>query len=331
MGNPGVAAPETAAGVGAVLSVADLEVRTGQQVIVSGISFDVQAGEVVAVVGESGSGKSTVCHAVIDLLGTGLRATRGRVLVDGQELGTLPAAERRMLRGRRVGMVFQDPLASLNPVRTIGYQLAESRVLHGLDGRRAARAWARGRLAELGFDDPDAVLRAYPHMLSGGMRQRVCIAIAFSAAPRLVIADEPTSSLDVSLQGRILRLLRQQAADDRSGLVIVSHDIKLVGALADTVLVLYGGRMLERGPAARVLGSPRSPYTAALRASVPSLDPATRGRRLATIPGEYRRGTERGCPFRSRCRRALDRCADEFPGAGHDEDAGSYWCWNPEP
>ncbi|WP_219415338.1 ABC transporter ATP-binding protein [Pseudonocardia nigra] len=318
-----------------VLEVQELEVgvRTHGQgagpSIIRDVSFSLRAQEVVAVVGESGSGKSTLCHAVVDLLADNLTITAGTVRVGGgKDLTTASPAELRRSRGREVGMVFQDPLAALNPVRRIGAQLAEARILHGVENRSQAMQWARKQLAALGFDDPDAVLRAYPHMLSGGMRQRVCVAIAFSADPKVVIADEPTTSLDVSLQGRLLQLLLAEMSAVGSGLLLVSHDIAVVRAMADSIIVMYGGRMLERGPAAQLLTRPRSPYTRALLDALPSLDRGTRGAPLPTITGGSDGGTGTGCPFRSRCPNALDRCA-EFPPEDRDGAEHSYWCWNP--
>jgi oligopeptide/dipeptide ABC transporter ATP-binding protein len=313
-----------------LLAIRDLEVGTtsGGRPIVTGVSFDVRAAEVVAVVGESGSGKSTVCHAVVGLLAGNLAVRGGSIVFEGDELVGLPPRRQRALRGRRIGMVFQDPLASLNPVRKIGFQLAEARVIHGVERWRAARAWAAKTVEELGFKEVEPTLDAYPHTLSGGMRQRICVGIAFSAEPGLVIADEPTTALDVSLQGRLLRLLLRYAKRFQSAILLVSHDIGVVRAVADRVVVMYGGRVLESGPADQVLNRPRSPYTRALLSSLPNLRPESRGRELVTIEGELSQGALDGCPFAPRCPNALPTCGQTFPAATTVEDH-STWCWNP--
>lgn len=313
-----------------VLTVNDLVVTatsTGRR-IVDGLSFDVEPGTIVAIVGESGSGKSTVCLAVIGLLSEGLEIEQGSITLADTDVAHARESTWRSLRGDAIGMIFQDSLAALNPVRTIGFQLREARLLHHGRDRAAARQWSVERLASLGFTDPETILASYPHELSGGMRQRVCAAIAFAGAPDVVLADEPTTALDVSLQGRMLKLLIDETRATGSGLVLVSHDMAVVEAVADHIVVMYGGRALERGPASTVLASPASPYTRALLESVPSLDPATRGRDLPTIPGEFVPHA-RGCPFRDRCKNAIDACGEAFPEPTHDESGRTFWCWNP--
>ena len=241
---------------------------------------------------------------------------------------SLTARDWQGVRGAELGIIFQDSLAALDPVRSIGFQMAEARRMHGGADRRTARAWAEQRLEALGFSDPPAIMRAFPHQLSGGMRQRVCAAIAFAGGPRVVLADEPTTALDVSLQGRMLRLLLDETRNAGSGLVLVSHDVSVVRAVADTVIVMYGGRVLESGPVDAVLSRPRVPYTAALLESTPTLDPERRGLPLATIPGDFTPHAE-GCPFRDRCAHATPSCTDAFPEGKSDEDERTYWCWNP--
>lgn len=314
-----------------VLQVENLDVTVtgGDQKIVEGMSFNVGAGEIVAIVGESGSGKSSACLAMIGLLSKGLEVSNGSVRIDDVELIGMGPREWRSVRGTGVGIIFQDSLAALNPVRTIGFQLSEARRLPGLENRKRAREWAIERLSALGFDEPKSVMSAYPHQLSGGMRQRVCAAIAFAGSPRVVLADEPTTALDVSLQGRMLRLLLDETRLNGSGLVLVSHDIAVVRAVADSIVVLYGGRVLEQGPASAVLKDPKSPYTRALMESVSTLDPATRGERLATIPGEFTPHSH-GCPFRDRCGNAIAQCATDFPEPETDEVGRTFWCWNPK-
>jgi oligopeptide/dipeptide ABC transporter ATP-binding protein len=296
--------------------------------LVADLSFTVRAGSVTALVGESGSGKSTACAAVVGLLADNLAVTDGTIRFDGDDVTRLHGRALRELRGTRIGIVLQDSLASLNPVRSIGYQLGETRRIHGVEPRGATRGWVRRALTQLGFTDPDRAAKSFPVQLSGGMRQRVCIGIGFSAEPRLVIADEPTTALDTSLQGRILRLLLRYRDDLDTGVLLVSHDVAVVRAVADQVVVLYGGRMLEAGRADAVLGSPASPYTAALLRSVPTMDPATRGEPLTTIAAGAIAST--GCPFAPRCPRALPKCHETFPEVDEAATGQRVWCWNPE-
>lgn len=313
-----------------VLGVKDLVVRirgTNRR-IVDTLSLTVDPGSITAIVGESGSGKSTVCLAIMGLLDEGLEVESGEILVGDTGVTDLDESVWRQLRGNRIGMIFQDSLAALNPVRTIGFQLCEARMLHRKVKRKEARQWAAARLSSLGFDDPEGTLKSYPHQLSGGMRQRVCAAIAFAGEPSVVLADEPTTALDVSLQGRMLRLLMDETRAADNGLVLVSHDMAVVSAVADNIVVMYGGRALERGPADVVLRSPRSPYTRALLASVPTLEPESRDGDLPTIPGEFTHHYE-GCPFRDRCSNAIEVCSERFPDPETDSEDRTVWCWNP--
>jgi oligopeptide/dipeptide ABC transporter ATP-binding protein len=298
--------------------------------LVTDLSFNVAPGEVVALVGESGSGKSTACLAVPRLLAHNLAIAEGRVLFKGRDLAHASEREMRTVRGAEIGIVFQDPLSALDPVRNIGSQLAEARVLHGVESRQQAKAWAADTLGSLGFRNRNDALRSYPSFLSGGMRQRVCVGIAFSGEPSLVIADEPTTSLDVSLQGRLLRLLLSYRDRYRTAIILVSHDVGVVRAVADRVVVMYGGRAVETGPTKAVLSDPVSPYTRALLRAVPALDPAMRGRPLPTIDeGRDRPVSPSGCPFAPRCPNALPKCTDEFPPGSPRPEGGSVWCWNP--
>ena len=313
-----------------VLSVKNLVVTasSSRRRIVDDLSFEVEPGEILAIVGESGSGKSTACLAIIGLLGEGLEIEAGVIDLAGTDVAGFDERAWRSQRGNTVGMIFQDSLAALNPVRTIGFQLREAWQKHNSGGRETAKGWARERLSSLGFTDPDAILRAYPHELSGGMRQRVCAAIAYTGEPDVVLADEPTTALDVSLQGRMLRLLIDETRATGNALVLVSHDMAVVEAVADHIVVMYGGRALERGPANVVLTEPASPYTRALMNSIPTLDPDSRGHDLPTIAGEYV-PVSSGCPFRERCHRASDICSQEFPPAQTDDHGRTFWCWNP--
>jgi oligopeptide/dipeptide ABC transporter ATP-binding protein len=297
--------------------------------IVREVSFDVQRGEVVAIVGESGSGKSTVCLSVLRLLAPNLSITTGRIDFGGRNLVELSDRALRKIRGSEIGVILQDPLSSLDPVRRIGFQLTEARRLHRLDDRAASSAWATTTLTSLGFNDPEHTKRAYPTMLSGGMRQRVCVGIAFSGAPRLVLADEPTTALDVSLQGRLLRLLVDQKNEHGTSILLVSHDVQVVSSLADRVIVMYGGRTLEMGPTKAVLRDPVSPYTRALMRTVPTLNPRGPGERLPTIPLARTSAAVAGCPFAGRCENEIERCRLEMPPLEPVAIDHAVACWNP--
>jgi oligopeptide/dipeptide ABC transporter ATP-binding protein len=320
----------------ALLEVRDLtvsaEVRDGRRTLVSGLSFDVRPGEVVALVGESGSGKSTVCLAITRLLGSGVAVERGSIRFDGAQLLELSERDMRRFRGAEIGMVFQDPLASLNPVRKIGFQLGEPKRIHRMGAAKAVRRWVIDTLGDLGFPEPRAAADAYPPTFSGGMRQRTCVGVAFAAEPRLVIADEPTTSLDVSLQGRLLRLLLGYRERHGTSMILVSHDVDVVKAVADRVVVLYGGRALEAGPVREVVSRPKSPYTLSLLRAIPQMDPGARGRPLPTIEGTAEGAADSaGCPFAPRCARALDVCSSRFPDGAAVGADHHVWCWNPPP
>lgn len=300
--------------------------------ILNGVSLTVNRGEVMAIVGESGSGKSTLCYALVGLLAENLDVSEGSAHLGGVDLVQMSPRERRDVRGSRIGFVFQDPLSALNPVRRIMPQLTEGRTLHKRDrSKRASKEWAINKLEELGFTDPQRVAKSFPHELSGGMRQRVCIGIAVSGEPEIIVADEPTTALDVSLQGKLLDLLLAEAELTDSALIFVSHDLAVVRSIADKICIMYGGRVMETGPAESVLENPTHPYTRALLASHPKLDPETRGTALPTIQGENVGNTpSRGCPFSARCPRATVRCVEEFPEESVSASGQSYWCWNPE-
>jgi oligopeptide/dipeptide ABC transporter ATP-binding protein len=297
--------------------------------IVTDVSFVMQRGEVTAIVGESGSGKSTICLAVLRILASNVAIVSGSMLFEGVDLATISESELRHIRGNRIGIVLQDPLSSLDPVRKIGPQLTESRRLHHIDDRRAARLWGEQNLASLGFADPRHTLKSYPNMLSGGMRQRVCVGIAYSAAPSLLLADEPTTALDVSLQGRLLRLILEQKDRHGTSVLLVSHDIAIVRRVADRVVVMYGGRALEIGPVASVLSDPISPYTRALLATIPTLAPRAKDERLPTIPLASGQPVSAGCPFSGRCANEVPTCRVEMPPMVEHTADHTYACWNP--
>jgi peptide/nickel transport system ATP-binding protein len=259
-----------------VLDIADLHVaigdRAGPVPLLRGVGLAIAAGEVRGLVGESGAGKSMIARSIFGLLPGGARITRGRVLFEGRDLATMPDAGRRSVLGAGIALIPQDPMTSLNPVKRIGDQIGTVlRLKMNLD-QKAARARALDLLAEVAIRDPRRVLDLYPHELSGGMRQRILIAIAFSCAPRLVIADEPTTALDVTVQRQILRLIHDLQHRLGSAVLFVTHNFGLVAKLCQSVTVLYAGRVMEEGATAAVLADPRHAYTRALLAATPRLD-----------------------------------------------------------
>ena len=314
-----------------LLQVRDLrthfETRAGTIKAVDGISFTLERGEILGLVGESGSGKSVTGFSLIGLLDAPGRIAGGSVLFDRQELVGLPQSEMRKLRGKRIAMIFQDPAATLNPVLTIGQQMAMAVQAHGGGGDSAALALAARSLSRVGIPDAAARLNAYPHEFSGGMRQRVAIAIALLHEPELIIADEPTTALDVSIQAQILAEMKMLAQGSGTALIWISHDLAIVSSLADRVIVLYLGRIVEYGPVRDVLRAPLHPYTRGLLDSLPAL--AAPGQKLMQIPGSTPSplNVPPGCPFAPRCSHATELCRSEPPGVG-DERHGAF-CHHP--
>ena len=302
---------------GPLLDVRDLGVefptRHGPLRALDGVSFDITAGEILGLVGESGAGKSLTGAAIIGLLEPPGRVFRGRVLLEGQRIDDLPREAMRRLRGRRIGAIFQDPLTSLDPLYTIGHQLVETLRAHLPLRAAQARERAVELLRQTGIPAPEARFGQYPHELSGGMRQRVVIALALAAEPVLVVADEPTTALDVAVQAQILRLLREVTQARGAAVMLITHDMGVVAETCDRVAVMYAGRVVEIGPVDEVIHRPAHPYTAGLMASVPSLRDARD--RLAQIPGALPRLGEipSGCAFHPRCPKASPRCSDERP------------------
>ena len=303
------------------------EFRTSAGVVkaVDGISYTVEAGETVAIVGESGSGKSVGALSVLRLIPDPPgRITAGEVLFGGLDLMTLSEEEMRQIRGRDIGMVFQEPMTSLNPVLTIGRQITETVEQHRGASRAEAQARAEELLRLVGIADPVRRLKQYPHQLSGGMRQRVMIAIALACDPRLIIADEPTTALDVTIQAQILELMKALTRERNIALMIITHNLGVVARYANRVNVMYAGRIVEAGPAAAIYHDPRHPYTIALLRSVPRLD-RPRQARLDPVEGQPPdlARLDGGCSFRPRCRFAVAACAasrsDLTPvgGTGH--------------
>jgi oligopeptide/dipeptide ABC transporter ATP-binding protein len=300
---------------------------------VRGASFAVEPGESVGIVGESGSGKSVTCMAALRLLReppAKVKATR--LVLDGVDMLRASRRDLADMRGRVAAMVFQDPMTAFDPVYTIGRQIAETVEAHRGLGRRAALAEARDMLARVEIRNPDAVVASYPHQLSGGMLQRAMIAMALSCRPKLLIADEPTTALDVTVQAQILQLIKGLQAEFHMGLVMVTHDLGVIAETVDRVVVMYGGRVMEEGVVTDIFDAPRHPYTAALMGSIPGQVPGRR--RLTEIPGGSPNPADPpgGCPFHPRCGRAEARCAAEMPAwttVSSGGAAGGFACWNP--
>ncbi|GGM31300.1 ABC transporter ATP-binding protein [Micromonospora yangpuensis] len=322
----------------ALLEVDDLSVtfaRRGQRAVhaVDGVSFSVDTGEVVGLVGESGCGKSVTSLALMGLLPKqpGL-SVGGRAVFDGTDLLRLDDRSRRDIRGRDVAMIFQDPLSSLNPVIPIGLQVTEVLRRHrGMKGE-AAQKEAAELLDRVGIPDPRRRLKEYPHQLSGGMRQRALIAMAVACQPRLLIADEPTTALDVTIQAQILELLKDLVRESGTALVMITHDLGVVAGMCDTINVLYAGRVVETARRRPLFRQPRHPYTVGLLGSVPRLD-AGRGERLNPIPGSVRDllPWPQGCAFAPRCERRTDECVGGPPAMVPTQDDHAYRCVNPAP
>jgi peptide/nickel transport system ATP-binding protein len=296
----------------------EIATRHRNLVAVDELSLSIGEGEVLGVVGESGAGKSLTGNAILGLLEAPARKTGGRILLEGRRIDDLDEDEMRRLRGRQIGAVFQDPLASLDPLMTIGYQLVQTITTHLDISRDEARERAARLLAEVGIPAPRERLDSYPHQLSGGMRQRIVLALAFCCEPRVVIADEPTTALDVSVQAQVIDLLKRMCRDRGTAVMLVTHDIGMIAEAADRVAVMYAGRVVETGPTMDVLRASLHPYSRGLLGSIPSMGRAARegGRAaLPMIPGAMPRldALPRGCAFHPRCPVSIARCARERP------------------
>ena len=301
----------------ALLEVRHLRVefptRRGTLTAIDDVSFEIAPGEVLGVVGESGAGKSMTGNAIIGLLEPPGRIAGGEILLEGQRIDNLPPEALRKLRGRRIGAIFQDPLTSLNPLFTVGDQLVETIRTHLPLDAAAARARAIDLLRDVGISAPERRIDHYPHQFSGGMRQRVVIALALCAEPKLVIADEPTTALDVSIQAQIIALLKRLTREHGTAVMLVTHDMGVIAETADRVAVMYAGRLAEIGPVQRVIHDPQHPYTAGLMGSIPAV--GSELERLPQIEGAMPRldAIPAGCAFNPRCPRAFDRCRVERP------------------
>jgi oligopeptide/dipeptide ABC transporter ATP-binding protein len=319
-----------------LLAVEDLRVefstRRGTVYAVNGISFGIAAGETLGIVGESGCGKSVTSLAILGLLARNGRVRGGRALFGGRDLIRQSDRALRGIRGREIAMIFQDPMTSLNPVLTIGRQIRETLETHFGMNRKEANARATELIDRVGIPSPEARLRDYPHQFSGGMRQRAMIAMALACRPKLLIADEPTTALDVTIQAQILNLLRELVAEENAALLLITHDLGVVAGMCERVNVMYAGLFMETGSAEQLFGSPRHPYTLGLLQSVPRLDAARRAR-LQPIEGAPRNMLNQptACPFQPRCRYEVEASRQEVPPLLEIEPGHKVACFNPVP
>jgi oligopeptide transport system ATP-binding protein len=299
--------------------------RGGEVHAVNDVSFNLKAGELLGVVGESGSGKSVTMMSLLGLLPMPPAEIRaGRVMFDGQDLLKVSAEELRKVRGGKIGFIFQDPMTSLNPVFTVGYQIAEPLRKHMGMSKKEAAARSQELLELVGIPDAERRLDDYPHQFSGGMRQRVMIAIALACDPQVLIADEPTTALDVTIQAQILELMQELREKLGMAVIWITHDLGVIAGIADRVMVMYGGQVVEHAPVQELFSNPQHPYTAALLKTIPSIS-GKRAARLTVIEGQPPLvvGAPTSCPFLERCAKAMPVCAVKVPtryeiGAGHD-------------
>jgi oligopeptide/dipeptide ABC transporter ATP-binding protein len=307
---------------------AQLHTRWGVVKAVDGVSFSIGPGETLGLVGESGSGKTMTALALLRLLPAPAgRIVQGQVILEGEDLVTKSEREMRRIRGRRISMILQDPQTSLNPVFTIGNQIIEALRVHGTAARAALRQRAAEALRRVKVAAPEDRLRAFPHQMSGGMKQRVVGAIAIASEPKLLIADEPTTALDVTIQLQYLMLLKEVQARMGLGMLFITHDFGIVARMCDRVAVMYAGRIVESGPVRDLFKAPRHPYTQALMASVPRME--TRVNRLPSIDGQppALHRLPGGCRFAARCAYAEQRCRDEYPSTFKVGPVHDVACW----
>jgi len=322
---------------GPLVDVRSLSVRINvggrMATVVDDLSFSVAAGEVLCIVGESGCGKTVTARAVMGLSRSDPSfAFAGEIVFDGQNLMELDETEMRRVRGAGIGMIFQDPMTSLNPLHRIGEQIGEALATHGRGGRQLRRQLVIDLLQQVGIPNPEARIDDYPHQFSGGMRQRAMIAMALACGPSLLIADEPTTALDVTTQKQILTLISRLKAERGMTVMLITHDLGVVAEIADRVMVMYAGQCVETGLVRSVFGKPRHPYTARLLASIPAAN-RVRSARLPSIEGAppvLTEGRPEGCPFRPRCNQAFDRCIELPPLMADAGDTDHFdRCWLP--
>jgi oligopeptide/dipeptide ABC transporter ATP-binding protein len=319
-----------------LLSVEDLRVqfwtRRGTIHAVNGVSFDIAPGETLGIVGESGCGKSVTALALLGILPRAGKVIDGRAIFEDRDLVQLSDRQLRRVRGKEIAMIFQDPMTSLNPVLTIGRQITEALDTHfGMKGKAAERRAAE-LLDRVGIPTANKRVRDYPHQFSGGMRQRAMIAMALACQPKLMIADEPTTALDVTIQAQILDLLRELVAEENAALILITHDLGVVAGMCERVNVMYAGMFMETGSAAKLFSQPRHPYTVGLLQSIPRLD-AARGERLNPIEGIPRDmlSAPQACPFQPRCRYEVELSRKEVPPLVEIEPGHKVACFNPVP
>jgi oligopeptide transport system ATP-binding protein len=322
-----------AAGAKPLLRVKGLKTvfRQGKNVVnaVDGVSFDVRHGETLAIVGESGSGKSVTAMSILRLIPSPPgEILEGEIEFDGRDLLTLSDEEIRQVRGNEIAMIFQEPMSSLNPVLTIGRQISEPIEVHRRAQGQGILRRCLDLLRQVRIPDPAARMNAYPHQFSGGMRQRAMIAMALACEPRLIIADEPTTALDVTVQAQILELLKDLTRQHGTSMILITHDLGVVARYADRINVMYGGRIVERGTAQEIFENPKHPYTIGLMESIPRLDQPV-GTRLQPIPGQPPdlSNPPSGCRFHPRCRFAVERCSQELPPLRQLSDEHWTACW----
>jgi peptide/nickel transport system ATP-binding protein len=300
--------------------------RRGALLALDEVSFSIAPGEILGVVGESGAGKSLTGAAIIGLIEPPGRIAGGQIRLDGRRIDNLPPSDMRRVRGRQIGAIFQDPLTSLNPLYTVGHQLVQTIRTHLPLSASQARERAIDLLRQTGIPAPEARMDQYPHQFSGGMRQRVVIALALAAEPRLIVADEPTTALDVSIQAQIIFLLKRLAREHHAAVMLVTHDMGVIAEACDRVAVMYAGRIVEIGPVQQVIHQPAHPYTRGLMGSIPAMDEDRE--RLAQIDGTMPRlnAIPAGCAFHPRCGHVMPRCRRERPEL-MDAGATRAACW----
>jgi peptide/nickel transport system ATP-binding protein len=317
--------------VSALLTVRDLRTHfateDGEFAAVDGVSFSLDAGRTLGLVGESGCGKSVTSLSIMGLVPQPPGRVEGEIVFDGRDLLRLPASDLRELRGNRLSMIFQEPMTSLNPAFTIGEQVSEAILRHRRTSRAEARSLAIGMLERVRIPTPAQRYDDYPHRLSGGMRQRVMIAMALALSPRLLIADEPTTALDVTIQAQILDLMRVLREETGTAIILITHDLGVIAEVADDVAVMYAGRIVERAPVAALFAEPQHPYTIGLLGSIPQMH--LRQERLAAIEGQVPTAMSqvRGCRFHPRCPFAIDRCRDASPPLAQIAPGHDAACW----